>query len=218
MDYKVPDTLPCVAEGLLPQNPVYRDVVVNALVFVHQTMHQANVRVQKRGGRTAAITPRHYLDLIAHYMKLSAEKRADLEEQQLHLNNGLKKIEQTVDQVEVMQKSLTNKRQELENMNEAANAKLKQMVQDQQEAEQKKTTGQALKEELTKQEQFVNEKQKTVRLELDQVEPTVNEAKQGNSLSGQYANYPMLSTLSCTKHPQKGYSRNKGHEKSSTYG
>ena len=56
------------------------------------------------------------------------EKRSDLEEQQLHLNVGLHKIHETVDQVEELQKSLSIKRIELEEKNAAANAKLKQMV------------------------------------------------------------------------------------------
>lgn len=46
-----------------------------------------------------AITPRHYLDFIHHFVKLHNEKRSDLEEQQLHLNVGLNKIAETVEQV-----------------------------------------------------------------------------------------------------------------------
>ena len=61
-------------------------------------------------------------------MKLFNEKRSDLEEQQLHLNVGLQKIRETVDQVEDLQKSLSIKRNELEEKNNLANAKLKEMV------------------------------------------------------------------------------------------
>lgn len=61
-------------------------------------------------------------------MDLYNEKRSDLEEQQLHLNVGLQKIRETVEQVEELQKSLSIKRIELEEKNAAANAKLKQMV------------------------------------------------------------------------------------------
>ena len=61
-------------------------------------------------------------------MKLFNEKRADLEEQQLHLNVGLNKIRETVDQVEELQASLSVKKIELEQKNQLANQKLKQMV------------------------------------------------------------------------------------------
>ena len=47
-------------------------------------------------------------------MKLYNEKRSELEEQQLHLNVGLGKIAETVEQVEQMQKSLAIKNQELQ--------------------------------------------------------------------------------------------------------
>lgn len=157
-NYQIPEIMPYVAEGLLPDMPSYRDMVVNAFVFVHESLKRANERLLKRGGRIMAITPRHYLDFISHYVKLIGEKRSDLEEQQLHLNVGLQKIKETVEQVEVMQKSLTKKSRELEDMNEAANAKLKEMVKDQQEAEQKKTTSQTLQVELDKQREYIKEK------------------------------------------------------------
>lgn len=91
-----------------------------------------------------------------------------------------------------MQKSLTQKRQELEQMNEAANAKLKQMVQDQQEAEKRKTMSQRLQEELASQEIFINEKRTLVMTELSQVEPAVNEAKQGKWCSSSFTHFFLM--------------------------
>ncbi|KOC68078.1 Dynein heavy chain, cytoplasmic [Habropoda laboriosa] len=122
--WKCPDFFPSVC-SLIPSQPSHRDAVINACVYVHQTLHKANARLAKRGSRTMAITPRHYLDFINHFVKLYQEKRSDLEEQQLHLNVGLSKIAETVEQVEEMQKSLAIKSQELHAKNEAANAKLR---------------------------------------------------------------------------------------------
>jgi len=65
---------------------------------------------------------------ICVQVKLYNEKRSDLEEQQHHLNIGLRKIQETVEQVEELQCSLSIKRNELEDKNNLANAKLKQMV------------------------------------------------------------------------------------------
>ena len=50
-------------------------------------------------------------------VKLYNEKRQDLEEQQLHLNVGLQKIRETVEQVEELQASLSIKKNELEQKN-----------------------------------------------------------------------------------------------------
>lgn len=126
-----------------------------------------------------AITPRHYLDFIHHFVKLYGEKRSDLEEQQLHLNVGLNKIAETVEQVEEMQKSLAVKSQELHMKNEAANAKLKQMFKDQQEAEKKKVQSQEIQLQLAEQTIKIEAKRKDVMADLAQVEPAVIDAQTG---------------------------------------
>ena len=65
--YTPPDYLPKVYEDL-PMSPTHRETVINAFVYVHQTLHQAKERLAKQGGRVMAITPRHYLDFINHYV------------------------------------------------------------------------------------------------------------------------------------------------------
>ncbi|XP_061071728.1 cytoplasmic dynein 1 heavy chain 1 isoform X2 [Conger conger] len=175
-NYKVPDYMPIVYDKL-PQPPTHREAIVNGCVFVHQTLHQANNRLAKRGGRTMAITPRHYLDFINHYADLFSEKRSELEEQQMHLNVGLRKIKETVDQVEELRRDLRIKSQELEVKNAAANDKLKKMVKDQQEAEKKKVVSQEIQEAVYKQQEVIKDKQLSVKQDLDQVEPAVIEAQ-----------------------------------------
>jgi len=64
-----PESFP-LAYPMLPMPPGHRGAVINAFVFVHLSLHQANSRIQKRGGRTMAITPRHYLDFINHFVSI----------------------------------------------------------------------------------------------------------------------------------------------------
>ena len=97
-NWLAPDHFPS-AFPALRQPPTHRDAVINATVYVHQTLHHASARLARRGGRNTAITPRHYLDFINQFVNLYHEKRSDLEEQQLHLNVGLNKIAETVEQV-----------------------------------------------------------------------------------------------------------------------
>ncbi|XP_037905377.1 dynein heavy chain, cytoplasmic isoform X4 [Hermetia illucens] len=179
-NWTTPDFFPAACPNI-PAQPSHRDAVINGCVYVHQTLHNANAKLAKRGGRTMAITPRHYLDFIHHFVKLYSEKRSDLEEQQLHLNVGLNKIAETVEQVEEMQKSLAVKSQELQAKNEAANAKLKQMFKDQQEAEKKKVQSQEIQQQLAQQTVKIEEKRKCVMADLAQVEPAVIEAQQAVS-------------------------------------
>ena len=42
----------------------HREAVVNAMVYVHTTLHTVNRRCARRGQRVMAITPRHFLDFI----------------------------------------------------------------------------------------------------------------------------------------------------------
>lgn len=174
--WRSPDFFPSAC-SLITAQPSHRDAVINAFVYVHQTLHKANTRLAKRGSRTMAITPRHYLDFINHFVKLYREKRSDLEEQQLHLNVGLSKIAETVEQVEEMQKSLAVKSQELQAKNDAANAKLRQMVKDQQEAEKKKVQSQEIQQQLAIQTVAINQKRDDVMADLAQVEPAVIDAQ-----------------------------------------
>ena len=64
----------------------HRDAVVCTFVQIHETLHQANGRLQKKGNHTTTITPRHYLDFINHFAKLYNEKRAELEDQQVFIH------------------------------------------------------------------------------------------------------------------------------------
>ena len=68
--YVAPDFLPLAYEEL-PKPYAHREAVLNAYVYVHQTLHTANKRLSKRGGQTMAITPRHYLDFINHFVSSS---------------------------------------------------------------------------------------------------------------------------------------------------
>ncbi|XP_065684969.1 cytoplasmic dynein 1 heavy chain 1 isoform X1 [Hydra vulgaris] len=174
--YKPPDYLPLVYKDL-QMPPSHRDVIVNAMVFVHQTLHATNESVSARGGHTVSVTPRSFLDFIHQYIKLFNEKRSDLEEQQLHLNVGLQKIRDTVSQVEELQKSLSMKSQELEAKNALANQKLKQMVKDQQEAEKKRVTSTELQSDLMLQTEQINIKKELIMTELAEVEPALQDAK-----------------------------------------
>ena len=176
-NYNPPHLLPLIYD-LIPQPVSHRAAVVNSFVYVHKTLHQANVRLVKRGGCVMTITPRHYLDFLTHFVNLTHEKRAELEEQQLHLNVGLNKIRETVEQVEELQSSLGVKKKELEAKRKAANQKLQQMVRDRQEAETQKTESELLQIELERQTKYIRQKQLEVATELAEVEPAVTEAQQ----------------------------------------
>ncbi|CAK8687664.1 unnamed protein product [Clavelina lepadiformis] len=174
--YTIPEYMPWVIENIASQ-PTHRDTIVNACVFIHQTLHQANLKLSKKGSHMMLISPRSYLDFIHHYSKLMNEKKADLEEQQVHLNVGLRKISETVEQVEELRRELSQKNTELQYKNNLANEKLKQVVNDQQEAENKKKTSRKIRSQLEELNVHIQEETTKVMGELAKVEPAVQDAK-----------------------------------------
>ncbi|TPX36351.1 hypothetical protein SmJEL517_g01576 [Synchytrium microbalum] len=178
--YHAPMDFPLAYEDL-PMPPDYHGAIVNAFVFVHQSLYEVNAKLSRRQGRYNYTTPRHYLDFIGHYIKIFAEKREDLEEQQRHLNVGLDKLRDTVTKVEELRVSLAHKKLELEAKTDEANEKLKKMVSDQQEAEQKKAASLQIQEAITKQNDEIEKRKTIVMAELAEAEPAVLEAQQSVS-------------------------------------
>ncbi|KAL6068809.1 putative dyneins heavy chain [Balamuthia mandrillaris] len=181
--YQPPDFFPETNLPLSnPTHPSHRDAVISALVYVHNTINDANWQLSRQQGRSNYVTPRHYLDFIAHFVRLINEKREELEEQQLHVNVGLQKLRDTEQAVKEMQQSLRVKSQVLEEKQAEANEKLQQMVKDQQEAEQQRQAAQELRLKLEKQEQEIQIKKDKAYEDLSKAEPAVEAAKK--SVSG----------------------------------
>ncbi|KAI7869607.1 dynein heavy chain [Mucor mucedo] len=181
LDLDVPNFSPSfnfpIAYRNLPIPPSHRQAVVNALVYVHQSLYEINAKLSKRQGRHNYATPRHFLDFISHYVRLYNEKREDLEEQQRHLNVGLEKLKDTVIKVEELRKSLAIKKNQLEKKEYQANEKIKQMLADEKEAEQKKADSYKIKSNLKIQNKEIEARRTVVDNDLANAEPAVKEAE-----------------------------------------
>ncbi|MCJ1433426.1 hypothetical protein MMC27_002786 [Xylographa pallens] len=179
-NFVAPDTIPVAYRDLnLPAN--HRDTVMNAMVYVHHSLQRFNHRLLKQQGRTTFLTPRHFLDFVAQYVRLFNEKREDLEEQQRHLNVGLEKLRDTVDKVRDLRASLAQKKSQLEKKDAEANEKLQRMVADQREAEQRKATSLKIQVSLERQEEEVARRKEVVNADLEKAEPAVLSAQESVS-------------------------------------
>jgi dynein heavy chain 1 len=112
--------------------------VIAALVAMHSGVRRASERMARRSARRHYVSPRDFMDLIRNFVSVVGEKRAQLEEQQLHINIGLEKLDATQSSVQALQVELGVKREELREKDALANAKLQQMIADQNEAERRK--------------------------------------------------------------------------------
>ncbi|MCJ1316193.1 hypothetical protein MMC15_001513 [Xylographa vitiligo] len=179
-NFLAPDSIPIAYQDLnLPAN--HRDTVVNAMVYIHHSLQRFNHRLLKQQGRTTFLTPRHFLDFVAQYVRLFNEKREDLEEQQRHLNVGLEKLRNTVDKVRDLRASLAQKENQLEKKDAEANEKLQRMVADQREAEQRKATSLKIQVSLERQEEEVARRKEVVNADLEKAEPAVLSAQESVS-------------------------------------
>ncbi|KAI9891081.1 MAG: Dynein heavy chain, cytoplasmic [Vezdaea aestivalis] len=179
-NFTAPDSIPVAYRDLnLPAS--HREAVVNAMVYIHHSLHRFNFKLHKQQGKTTFLTPRHFLDFVAQYVKLYNEKREDLEEQQRHLNVGLEKLRDTVDKVRDLRASLASKQSQLEKKDAEANEKLQRMVGDQREAEQRKATSLQVQSALERQEKEVAYRKEVVLNDLAKAEPAVIEAQKSVS-------------------------------------
>ena len=179
-DFTAPDSIP-IAYRDLPLPVSHRNAVINAMVYIHDSLHRFNRRLEKQQGRSTFLTPRHYLDFTAQYVTLFRQKREDLEEQQRHLNVGLDKLRDTVDKVRDLRVSLAEKKTQLEKKNAEANEKLQHMVVDQREAESRKSASLEIQTALEKQEKEVASRREIVLNDLAKAEPAVLEAQKSVS-------------------------------------
>ncbi|KAI9745692.1 MAG: Dynein heavy chain, cytoplasmic [Claussenomyces sp. TS43310] len=179
-NFSAPDTIPVAYRDLhLPPN--HRESVINSMVYIHYSLQRFGSKLFKQQGRVTFLTPRHFLDFVAQYVKLYNEKREDLEEQQRHLNVGLEKLRDTVDKVRDLRVSLAEKKGQLERKDTEANEKLQRMVADQREAEQRKTISLEVQAALEKQESEVAQRREIVLRDLANAEPAVIEAQKSVS-------------------------------------
>lgn len=185
--YEAPRTAFAMLHGVangIPEEQIetHRTAIV-AFVHFHEQVHKLSKHLMQHGV-FRYVTPRDYLDFIHHYHKLFNDKRSHLEEQQLHLNTGLNKLEETEKIVGELQKSLSLKESELRSKNAQAEEKLKQMVVDQNEAEAKKKEAEKVSIHLSQQNSQIEERLKVVSEQLGRAEPALLEAQKALSAVG----------------------------------
>ena len=178
--YNAPSSI-TVAYRDLALPPTHREAVLNAMVYIHYSIHRFNDKLRKQQNKVTFLTPRHFLDFVAQFVKLYNEKREDLEEQQRHLNIGLEKLKDTVDKVRDLRISLADKQDKLGKKSAEANEKLQRMVADQQETEKKRAASLQVQAALAIQEKEVAERREVVIGDLARAEPAVKEAQRSVS-------------------------------------
>lgn len=97
-----------VARRFLADHPSiaveHRDAIVNHVVHVHKSLVFYSLQFLQQLRRRNFVTPKHYLDYIATYLKLMAEKNAFILKQCNRLAEGIGKIDEAAEQIEELSK------------------------------------------------------------------------------------------------------------------
>ncbi|KAI9911312.1 hypothetical protein PsorP6_009030 [Peronosclerospora sorghi] len=178
-DFTIPHEAAKVLANLIPHiaTGTFRDVLVGSIVQFHHAVLLHMHRLQKRHLKYNHISPRDFLEFIRHFVSLYSEKRAQLEDQQLHLNVGVQKLQATHEQVAELQGQLSLKEKELKKKDVEANEKLQQMMQEQNEAQEKKRDTEALALDLASKDEEIRSRKKVVEADLAQAEPALLDAQ-----------------------------------------
>jgi len=154
------------------------DALANVIVTFHQRVDEVNTQLRKMAQKYNYITPRDFLDFIHHFMDLLVEKRAEVLEQQSHIDGGLKKLKETETQVAELQIGLAAKEKDLTTKNKEAEIKMESVVTGQAEAKETKEKSEKLAKELQEKAVVIQEKADKINKEIAEVEPAVQEAKE----------------------------------------
>ncbi|KAJ6231571.1 dynein heavy chain [Anaeramoeba flamelloides] len=179
-EYVPPTEFPIQIEQM-EEYPNHRQALIASSVWIHNSVGTISKKLSKRQGRMNHITPRHYLDMINHFVKLFNEKKRSIKEQQTHLDIGLKKMKETQNQVDELQQELHEKEKELQKKQKEAEVKLNQMIKKQQEAESKKKQLRELETKLALQNKNINSQKEKAKKKLSKAQPAVDKAKKAVS-------------------------------------
>jgi len=155
--------------------------VAQSLVQIHQLVEKVMDYLAKNMYRSTFVTPRHYLDLINHFVKLFDEKRLQLEDQQKHLSTGLRALKETEVEVARRQVELDAKQKQLTEQQDLANQKLQQMMESEKDATKRRTEALRVETEVNGEMKTINERSDVVEKELAEAKPALEAAKEAVS-------------------------------------
>jgi len=156
-----------------------RQAVVAALVDLHLIAKETadEAAAQPSSVSRTFLSPRDYLTLIQNFVSCLNKRRAEIEDEQLHVNAGLQKLVQTQENVAELKKSLGEKTKVLREKEKLANEKLQQMVADQNVAEKRKEEAEKMSEAVQKQQTQINDRKAEAQRDLDEAEPALKAAQ-----------------------------------------
>ncbi len=156
-----------------------RQAVVAALVHMHDVTKAMAEQLAASSSSTCRtyLSPRDYLVLIQNFVSCMNKQRDKIEDEQLHVNAGLAKLQETQENVSELKTALSSKNVELQKKENLANQKLQQMVRNQKEAETRKAEVEKMSLEVKEQQKEISVRKEEAQRDLNAAEPALREAQ-----------------------------------------
>ncbi|XP_051799543.1 dynein axonemal heavy chain 2 isoform X2 [Acanthochromis polyacanthus] len=150
--------------------------VASVFVTTHQSVERASQRMKSQLKRHNYVTPTNYLELVSGYKKLLVEKRTELGEQVSKLRNGLFKISDTREKVEVMSIELEEAKKQGAEFQQQCEEFLWVVVDQKMEANNQQRMVSANSEKIKSEELVCKTMADNAQRELDEALPALEEA------------------------------------------
>ena len=161
------------------EGPSIREAIVAGFIKILSGVRKFSNKLGKTLGRKHYVSPRDYVDMVNKFNSTVKEKKSVLIDQQKHIKNGLRKLEETKEQVVQMQAEMERYSELLKEKDREANEKLNQVVEKQQDAMSRKEAAEKLTIKLAEQTKKISARKAEVQRELDLAAPALNSAKEG---------------------------------------
>ena len=152
--------------------------IADAFLYIHRSIQNIVKEASSNGVSEFIVTPTQYQEFAKRFVEMYTSKRKEIENRQRHLIGGLSHLERTFVEVDSLKVELSEKKSILESKTAQANEKLKIMVERQQEAEMQRAKSFEIQAVVTEKNRQINERKLKAQLELEEVEPAVEEAQQ----------------------------------------
>eukprot|EP01063_Lacrimia_lanifica_P037885 TRINITY_DN7923_c0_g2_i1.p1 TRINITY_DN7923_c0_g2~~TRINITY_DN7923_c0_g2_i1.p1 ORF type:complete len:2747 (+),score=1343.32 TRINITY_DN7923_c0_g2_i1:292-8241(+) len=152
--------------------------LVTSIVKIHHYVTAINDQLKRKGaGRGTYITPRHYLDFIGQFKLLYREKRGQVLDQQMHLNNGLQKLAETTERVNLQKKGLAEQEVKLRQLQKEQHESMEQLKIDQAKASEEQGKGREMETALAQKKIDLNEQTDKAEADLAGAKPALERAQ-----------------------------------------
>nr|XP_060635826.1 dynein axonemal heavy chain 2 [Anolis sagrei ordinatus] len=150
--------------------------VARIFVTMHWSVARFSQKMMLEIRRHNYVTPTNYLELVSGYKKLLAEKRKELWDQINKLHNGLFKIDETREKVEVMTLELEEARRKVAEFQKQCEEYLVVIVQQKREADEQQKTVTANSEKIAVEEVKCKTLADNAQKDLEEALPALEEA------------------------------------------